>query len=185
MRRDRRRDPRHRCGRPLARQVLAVLAVPVALAGCIGGLGLGGDDGEKLERVLRLETITLTAQRGVNGDWPVPVELVRLRDPALVREALRIETRSWFGEAGDAFRSAHAEERYDAWEVVPGGVVGPQMMQVDRRVAGVLFCGTRSSPPPLRFERDGDVVVHIGDEGCSITGGEPSSGDRWYSVFGF
>ena len=184
MRRERCRDPRHRRGTPPTRGVLLVLAVSVVLAGCAGGLS-GRESGDKLERVLRLRTITLAMQRGVNGDRPVPVELVRLRDPALVREALRIESRSWFGDAGDAFRGAYAEERYDSWEVVPGAVVGPQKMSVSERVAGVLFCGTQSSSSPLRFERDGDVVVQIDDEGCSITGGEPSSGDRWYSVFGF
>ena len=36
------------------------------------------------------------------------------------------------------------------------------------------YCGIRTSTPPLRFERDGDVTILINDDGCTLSGGEPS-----------
>ena len=152
---------------------VVVLAV-IALAGCAG-------DTEKVTtpaRPLILERISLVMAPETNDHWPAQVDLVRVRDVELVGQLLRTETRTWFAESRDAFRQAHPEALFDSWEVVPGTVAGPFDATLDDGpVAGVLFCGTLSAasvPPPIRFERDGEVTVHIDDEGCTLSGGSPS-----------
>jgi hypothetical protein len=154
------------------RTILAILGLSIGLAGC-------ATDGETLtevKRPLRLERITLTVASKANDNWPVPVELVRVQDATLIDQLLRIEAQAWFDGEADAFRKAHPEAFFGFWEVVPGTVVGAEDVEIeDEEVAGVLFCGLRSNPtPPLRFERDGDVTVHIDDDGCRLSGGEPS-----------
>ena len=144
------------------------------LAGC------AGNNAEKItepERPLRLNHLSLVMPAQSNENWPARVDLVRVTDVALANHLLSIETRAWFKKSREAFRQAHPEVFFDSWEVVPGTVVGPLDVGVTRPVAGVLFCGTlasRSVPPPVRFERDGDVAVRIDDEGCTLSGGKPS-----------
>ena len=144
------------------------------LLALLSGCG-GGDATERPLRPLRVSNITLTMPEGVNGNWPARVELVRVTDDRLVTQLLGIEAGAWFKEAREGFRRAHPEVLFDTWEVVPGTVVGPVKVGVVEDVSGVLFCETRVPLPPLKFERDGDVVVHIDDKGCALSGGEPSS----------
>ena len=156
-----------------ARAGLAAAAIAaIGLAGCGGG---NGESFAEPRRPLRLQTLELVMTSDANERWPAQVELVRVADAGLVSRLLGIEAGTWFDGAGAAFRSAHPDAVFDAWEVVPGTVVGPFAMEVPGEVAGVLFCGLRSPPPPLRFERDGEVTVRIDGEGCSLDGGEPSS----------
>lgn len=151
-----------------ARPVLVALAA-LAVAGC-GATGGAGNPGAAS---LAVETLTLRMAPGVNDSWPVPVELVRVADPAAMDRLLEMNAADWFGGAGEAFRVANTDALYDAWEVVPGTTTGPFDIRVAGRYGGVLFCDLRGEEPqlPVRFERDGDVLVSIADEGCTLAGG--------------
>lgn len=155
------------------KKTIAVFLASFMLTGCVGSLSGGGDDASP-RRFLKLERIQLAMASAVNDNWPVQVDLVRVRDAALVSELLRIETGAWFSGRRTAFRNTNPDAFIDSWEVVPGTVVGPLETEVGDDVEGVLFCGLRSPPPPLRFDRDGEVVVKIEADGCVLTGGEPS-----------
>ena len=158
-------------GRPWWPEAGLATMLLALLSGCGGG---SGERAEEPLRPLRVEHMTLVMPAGVNDDWPARVELVRVTDNRLVAQLLGIEAGSWFDEAGERFRLAHPEAFFDAWEIVPGTAAGPVGIEVDGDVSGVLFCKTSMPSPPLKFERDGDVTVHIGDEGCTLSGGEPS-----------
>ncbi len=157
----------------------ALLAVLVQMTGCgiLGGLGglVGGSDKEKITKPsqpLKVKNVSLNMLPAANQNWPVAVELVRVRDVELVDALLRIKTEDWFGEAGNNFRQAHPDALYDAWEVVPGTNVGPFKVRKRGRFAGVLFCRTRAGSPPLRFNRNGNVVINIDNTGCTPSGGK-------------
>ena len=122
--------------------------------------------------------------RGVNDDWPVPVGLARVKDEALVQPLLAIDAMAWFGEAGERFRNAHPQARFDSWEVVPGSVIGPVEVKVAGDWAGVLFCGLRSGAVPLRVEQNSNVTVRIEDAGCVLEGGERSKEVPWLHKLG-
>lgn len=157
------------------RKTIAVFLASFMLTGCMGNLfGGGEDDTPPPRRVLKLERIQLAMVPDVNDNWPVPVDLVRVQDADLVSELLRIETSVWFSGRRTAFRNSNPDALIDSWEVVPGTVTDSFEAEVDVDVAGVLFCGLRSPPPPLRFDRDGEVVVKIEADGCVLSGGEPS-----------
>lgn len=146
--------------------LLAPLAVLAAvLAGCAANA--------PAPAVLTVETVTLRMASGVNDDWPVPVELVRVADPAALDQLLAMNAADWFGDAGEAFRVANTDALYDAWEIVPGTTAGPFDIRVPGRFNGVLFCDVRGEDPQLAapFERDGDVLVSIKDTGCALAGG--------------
>ena len=157
--------------------MLAALFVSIAIAGCAGGRETVTEPAQPLE----LDRISLAAAPGTNDNWPVRVDLVRVRDATLVSRLLHTQTRAWFAESSHTFRQAHPEGFFHSWEVVPGTVVGPVDVDVEGPVAGVLFCETPSSPLPIRFERDGDVVVRIDDEGCALVGGSPSKKSSLWS----
>ena len=148
----------------------------VALAAClaVAGCGGGSESSTSPERPLRIDTIFFAMQEEENQNWPAQVALVRVTDVDLVPELMRIKPASWFGGEGVAFRNAHPEGFYNDWEVVPGVDVGPDKIEIDEDVAGVLFCNTRKETPPIRLELDGDVRVLLGDDGCEPQGGEPS-----------
>lgn len=148
-------------------------------------LGCGGrGDDSAVERPLKLKQLTVDMAEQTNDNWPARLDLVRFEDASLADELLRVETDVWFASGKQTFERAHPEALFDSWEVVPGTVVGPFDVKVDGRVVGVLFCGTRTPPPPLRVERDGKVVVHVDEDGCSLGGGKPSKArGPWYWPF--
>ena len=149
------------------------------LAGCAGR-----DDGVAAPRPLKLKQLTVDMAAHTNENWPARLELVRFEDAALADELLRVETDVWFAGGRQTFERAHPEVLFDSWEVVPGTVAGPFDVKVDGKVVGVLFCGTRTPPPPLRVERDGKVVVFVDAQGCSLGGGTPSKArGPWYWPF--
>lgn len=164
---------------------LVLAAALVQMTGCanpvtnmIPGVGGGGnkEQVEKPAKLLKVKTISLNMLPGTNENWPVAVELVRVRDMALVDTLLRISTEEWFGEMGESFRQAHPEALYDAWEVVPGTQVGPFRVRERGKFAGVLFCRTRQETPPLRFLKNGEVTINIDNSGCTPSGGKPGRG---------
>ena len=143
---------------------VAVL-LAVLVAGCAG-------QGEKITKPkdpLKLRSITLHMEEGVNGDWPVRVDLVRTKDADLLPRLTAMKTDGWFGEAGASFRDAHPEVYVESWEIVPGTVIGPFDVKLRERVAGLLFCDTQSTPPPLRLTNEGSVLVTVDDERCRLS----------------
>jgi len=151
--------------------VLAVLVSLLVVSGCGGR-----EKAVKPARPLKLNSVILSMDESVNERWPVSVELVRVDDATLVEQLLSLGTDSWFGKQGSAFVVANPRAIVNSWEIVPGTRVGPQRVKVRGRLAGVLFCKLRGDepPPPIRFERDGDVIIHVTDEGCVLEGGRPS-----------
>ena len=152
----------------------ALLLAAVLAAGCGGDAALNASVAPPVSP-LHLDTLTFTVEAGANANRPVRVALARVRDTGSMSELTRIESTAWFGAAGDAFRRAHPEAFAHDWELVPGRVAGPYDVAVDALVAGVLFCETAAGSPPLPVDRDGDVMVAVGDGGCTLGGG-PLSG---------
>ena len=155
--------------------IIAVLAVVAC-----------GSDRETITepaRPLRLEQITLDMSPDANGRHPARIDLIRARDVTVIDRLLSFGTRSWFGETRDAFRKAHPAVQFDSWEIVPGTTIGPVDLAIEDWVGGVLFCGTlnlSTVSPPIRFERDGEVVVQIDDVGCTLRGGSASKEPAWW-----
>lgn len=157
----------------IVRTMPGVVLAALVTAGCAGSADRTAVATEPA-RPLELETLKLVMEHGANDNSPARVDLVRAQDVKLIDRLLGIESGAWFAGERDAFRSAHPEVLFDEWEPVPGFVVGPEKVAVDVVVAGVLFCGVNDGSAPLRLERDGDVAVHIGDDGCEVRGGTPS-----------
>lgn len=131
-----------------------------------------------------LDTITFAADAGVNDDWPVTVEMVRIEDESDLAELLEVTSADWFGAESERFRRNHPTARYERWEVVPGTIVGP--LEVDsggRPFGGVLFCDTPIASAPLQLV-SGDLAVAVHDAGCRIDAeGSPPARKR-SGIFG-
>ena len=125
---------------------------------------------QPVRQAVAVQTVSLRMAPSTNENRPVSVELARVPTTALVEELLAMDTGAWFGEPGDRFRNTHADGVYDFWEMVPGEDTGPFDVRVPGRHAAVLFCDV-GGRLPMRFERDGDVLITVSNEGCTIAGG--------------
>lgn len=158
--------PRWPGARGIARRVLSVLLASVLVSGC----ALVGGDGKPDPKV-RVEWVSLAAMPDINQNWPVPVELVRVRDESLIDILLRMKSDEWFGEAGDGFRLAHPDAVFDHWEVVPGTSIAAVEVKQRGRFGGVLFCDMREPALPIRVSRkDRRVHITVDDSGCTVSG---------------
>ena len=145
-------------------------AVPLAAAVLIAGCGVFDiSDDTNAVQVLRIDTVVVEMKSRANDDWPARVSLVRVDDIELMNDLLHMDSRSWFGDGGKAFRNANPEAFYDDWEIVPGSRIGPFDAWVDEDVVGVMFCGTRGSSPPVRVTTDGDIRIEVDRRGCTVT----------------
>ena len=145
-------------------------AIPAVAAMLAAGCGIGEKSGDAdAVQVLEIDSIVLEMKAGVNDDWPARVSLVRVDDVGLMNNLLHMDTRAWFGEGGRRHFATRiprhstttgkscrdrASDRFDAW--------------IDEDVVGVMFCGTRGNPPPLRLTTNGDIRIEIGHEGCAV-----------------
>ena len=155
-------------------QASGLLLTALVLAGCASPPGAAGSAAQM--PTLTLESVTLRMAADVNDSWPVPVELVRVADPEARERLLAMNAADWFGDAGEEFRVANTDAVYDSWELVPGTTAGPFDVRVVGRYGGVLFCNVQGEEPQLAvpFERDGEVLVSVGDDGCTLAGGCPT-----------
>jgi len=166
--------------------VALVVALTLTAQGCMllglarsVGIGGKGDGLQKPKEPVRVKSVSLVMSENANQQWPVRVELVRVRDEALAEVLLRMEARDWFQAAGQGFRQANPSELYNEWEVVPGTNIGPFKVRKRGRFAGILFCGTRTPEPPLRLKRSGNLMIYIDDAGCSVTNRDGASRGGW------
>ena len=156
---------------------LGIVFLVTVLGGCSSILG---EDEPSAAIKVELEMISLSMPQGANGNWPARIELVRSSLKAGHGEQLlRIDTQSWFDKDRTAFRAAHPQAVFDYWEVVPGTTIGPFEAEVAEEVEGILFCGVRSYPPPLRLDKGGELKVNIDDGGCTIEQLKEPAGNWW------
>lgn len=148
-----------------ARPALMAALCAALLSGC-ALFNRGG--GDRPQPVIRVTWVSVAMPPSINENWPVPVELVRVRDEALVQTLLQIEADDWFGDAGANFRMANPDAFFNSWEIVPGTSIAPVNVARHGRFGGVLFCGMRSPAPPLRVAHRGWLRITVGENGCSF-----------------
>ena len=153
-------------------------AVAALLVALLLGCASKNEKITKPKDSLRLKSVTLRMDSGANSNWPARVDLVRVKDAALLPRLAAMKSDGWFGEAGVSFRAAHPDIYIDSWEIVPGTVIGPFNTQLRERVAGMLFCDTQTSPPPLRVGTDGNVVIIVDDNHCRLAEHKPQKTKR-------
>lgn len=123
--------------------------------------------------------LSFVVDGSANGRRPLRVQLVRVDDADLVGDLARLSGAAWFGPGGKAFRRAHPGVMVDDWELVPGRDHGPYPLDVNRKVNGMLYCGsTRKAPLELRWRRR--LTVEIDGEACRLVPHkrQPRRGER-------
>ena len=146
--------------------IVPLLTVALLVGGCAGRGGNGIDEPLKLDRV------SFDMKRGANDNRPTRVDLVRVREVALLNDLVEMDTAAWYGAAGEAFRAANPDAITDTWELVPGRPSGPFKVRLEGDYAGVLFCDAGGPSPASRLQRDGHVTIEADDRGCTVVGGK-------------
>lgn len=159
-----------RCPAPCRRRAgaLALLGACCAAAVAISGCALLPGGGDRPRPPIRVNWVSVAMLPEINGNWPVPVELVRVNEEALVQTLLQIQTDDWFGEAGDNFRLANPNAVYNSWEIVPGTSINPVNVARHGRLGGVLFCGLREPAAPVRVAARGWLRITVDESGCIL-----------------
>ena len=152
-------------------RILAALLVLTVVNGCalLGRLGFG-DGADKPNPKIGVSWVSVAVLPGVNQNWPVSVDLVQVRQEALVELLLQMDPVEWFGGGGEGFRLAHPDAVLNQWEVVPGTAIEPERVRRRGRFGGVLFCGLREPTPPIRVAHKGRLRVTVDESGCALNG---------------
>lgn len=151
------------------RRKLFRAALP-ALILFVAGCGIFGGGGNRPDPRIRVTWVSVAMLPDINGNWPAPVELVRVNDEAQVQTLLQLDTGEWFfGETGENFRLANPDAVFDSWEIVPGTSIRAVNVARHGRFGGVLFCGLRdNAPPPVRVAQRGWLRITVTATGCAI-----------------
>ena len=107
----------------------------------------------------------------VNHNTPVAADIVLVSDEGLLEELMTMPASEWFAKR-EQIRRDRPLERFDArrWEWVPGQVVEPIPLSIDRTVkGGVVFVnyftpGAHGAAIPLCR----DVVISLGVEDFTV-----------------
>lgn len=112
----------------------------------------------------------------VNDRSPIAVEVVLVRDPALLETLSSLSARAWFAEYGQLERDHPGAFLRERWELVPG-----QRLEVDlpfptRRGVAVFVYANYLTPGAHRMRVDNErhFTLILGRTGFSMLGRDPS-----------
>jgi type VI secretion system protein len=114
--------------RPAARWSAAVLAVAL-LASCA----------TKNTPSLKFETVSLTAIEAANDNSPVAVDLLLVRDQALIDKLLALTSDQWFQQKAQFEADYPKDLSVYGWEIVPGQTLEDKIPATPPAWAGIVF----------------------------------------------
>ncbi|WP_313378568.1 hypothetical protein [Achromobacter insolitus] len=143
----------------------------MALAGC-SALGLDYFKGEKAAWT----QVVVSAADDANGDSPVAVDLVLVRDETLMARFTELTAARWFAGKADLLNTYPQGLRYDGWEVVPGQhLTVPGEKFEGPRVAGAFVFARYAVPGAHRARVDafsGRLLIRLENKGFTVMAGQ-------------
>ena len=123
------------------------------------------DDVEDID----ITTVSITMEKGANGDWPAEVHLVRVESKTLLMQLIDSDPKEWFENKGaQKFEHAYPEAVINKWEVVPGTRIGPFDTKVYADVAAILLCNTDIGQSPIRVTQEKKITIVVHETGCEV-----------------
>lgn len=143
----------------------------MALAGC-SALGLDYFKGEKPAWT----QVLVSAADDANGDSPVAVDLVLVKDETLLPRFAELTAAKWFAGKADLLNTYPQGLRYEGWEVVPGQHLNvPGQKLEGPRVAGAFVFARYAAPGAHRARVDGfsgRLLIRLENKGFTVTAGQ-------------
>ncbi|NOT07087.1 MAG: type VI secretion protein [Gemmatimonadales bacterium] len=136
-------------------------ALPLLLSGCLFGRG----------SPITTARLDLVAAPAVNGDAPIRVDLVLVRDAALLAKVLEWSARDWFGRRDQLERDYPGLVARRSWELVPGQREHLGRLPWSRRHGRGLLLFADFAAPGLhrsRLDRRRHALVTLETEGLSV-----------------
>ncbi|CAB3872406.1 hypothetical protein ACTJNK_01550 [Achromobacter anxifer] len=144
------------------------LILLAALAGC-SALGLDYFKGEKPA----WKQVVVSAADDANGDSPVAVDLVLVKDETLLARFAELTAAKWFAGRADLLNTYPQGLRYEGWEVVPGQhLTVPGEKLEGPRVAGAFVFARYAAPGAHRARVDafsGRLLIRLENKGFTVT----------------
>jgi type VI secretion system protein len=123
----------------VAARIVLLLAL-IALGGCASRVSTRG--------------FVLQAESDVNDHSPIAVEIVLVRDPALLERVSSLSARAWFAESAQLERDHPGGFLRERWEMVPGQRLDLDLPFPDRRGVAVFVFANYLSPGAHRIRVD-------------------------------
>jgi type VI secretion system protein len=146
--------------------------IALSLAGACEGCGVPALLGFRGEKPA-WSRVTLTASDDANGNSPVAVDFVMVRNEALLAKVAEMPASKWFEDRVDLENTFPDAIRYRSWELVPGQaiVLGERTFDVGR-VAAVFVFARYPGPGAHRFRLanlKGQMVVQLNSNDLMIS----------------
>lgn len=146
----------------------AALTLLLALAGC-SALGLDYFKGEKPA----WKQVMVSAADDANGDSPVAVDIVLIKDETLLPRFAELTAAKWFSARADLLNTYPQGLRYEGWEVVPGQrLIVPGEKFEGSRVAGAFVFARYGAPGAHRARVEtfsGRLVIRLENKAFTVT----------------
>ena len=96
-----------------------------------------------IARVLETETIRLEAERGINNDHPLPVDIVFTANEAAIKRLTELKAEDYFNQREQIRRDFPTGLDILRWEIVPGQAIPTQAVppQAQGALAAFVFAG--------------------------------------------
>lgn len=113
----------------------------------------------------------VTIASDANGNAPVILSILFVKNPALLRQVIELSAKQWFAKREQFVRDHRREIDESYYEYVPGQVLQPIEFKVSSKASqGVLFVNySGAGPHRYVFDTTKPVQISFGSRGVALS----------------
>jgi type VI secretion system protein len=130
---------------------------------------------QKAKRLVRLSggklSMQFTISQAANGNSPVAVDVVLIRDKKFLKTAQDMTASEWFTKKAALRRRHRKTLEVRSWEWVPGHPIDPVVLAVPLKAQAMIFANYASAGPhSALLPADGKVSIALEDQDFTVDG---------------
>ncbi|MCW2242976.1 hypothetical protein [Azospirillum canadense] len=117
----------------------------------------------------RLDTVSVTVAPAANDTTPVAIDMVAVRDKALVEKLAALTAADWFGQREQTLRDHPTTVGVTSWELVPGQKLQAELPDQEPAWAILVFANYATpGPHRLRVPDIRTLTLTAGDKDVEL-----------------
>lgn len=117
----------------------------------------------------RLDTVSVTVAPAANDTTPVAIDMVAVRDKALVEKLAALTAADWFGQRDQTLRDHPTTVGVTSWELVPGQKLHTELPDQEPAWAILVFANYATpGPHRLRVPDTRTLTLTAGDKDVEL-----------------
>ncbi|MBP2290302.1 hypothetical protein [Azospirillum rugosum] len=117
----------------------------------------------------RLDTVSVTVAPAANDTTPVAIDMVAVRDKALVEKLAALTAADWFGQREQTLRDHPTTVGVTSWELVPGQKLHTELPNQEPAWAILVFANYATpGPHRLRVPDTRTLTLTAGDKDVEL-----------------